>query len=121
MHRILPALDAPDCVLRLDAVTTAPSLCVLARNADASATSVRTHDTGHCARLPFLDYSGGNLGFMDTIKGWFGKAKGTAGDVADKAGDMAGDAMDKAKDVAGDIKDKFDGDDDKGEGGEGGS
>jgi len=55
---------------------------------------------------------------MDTIKGWFGKAKDSAGDMADKAGDLAGDAMDKAKDVAGDIKDKFDGDDDdKGEGG----
>ncbi|MDH3469851.1 MAG: hypothetical protein OEM94_00885 [Acidimicrobiia bacterium] len=55
---------------------------------------------------------------MDTIKGWFSSAKGSAGDMADKAGDMAGDAMDKAKDVAGDIKDKFDGDDDdKPEGG----
>ena len=55
---------------------------------------------------------------MDTIKGWFGKAKDSAGDMADKAGDLAGDAMDKAKDVAGDIKDKFDGDDDdKPEGG----
>lgn len=55
---------------------------------------------------------------MDTVKGWFGKAKDSAGDVANKAGDMAGGARDKAKDVAGDIKDKFDGDDDKkGEGG----
>ena len=52
------------------------------------------------------------MGFMDTLKKWFGSAKENVGDVADKAGDMAGDAMDKAKDVAGDIKDKFDGDDD---------
>lgn len=70
------------------------------------------------------------MGFMDTLKKWFGSAKENVGDVADKAGDMAGDAfdkakdmggdaMDKAKDVAGDIKDKFDGDDDepKAEGG----
>ena len=47
---------------------------------------------------------------MDTIKGWFSQAKDTAGDVADKAGDMAEGAWDKTKDVAGDIKDKFDGD-----------
>lgn len=58
---------------------------------------------------------------MDTLKKWFGSAKDTAGDVADKAGDMAGDAFDKAKDVAGDIKDKFDGDDDEGGGDEGAS
>ena len=69
------------------------------------------------------------MGLMDTIKGWFSSAKETAGDVADKtgdvagdawdktkdvagkAGDKAGDAWDKTKDVAGDIKDKFDGDD----------
>ena len=51
------------------------------------------------------------MGLMDTIKGWFSSAKETAGDVADKTGDVAGDAWDKTKDVAGDIKDKFDGDD----------
>ena len=44
MHRILPDLDFPGGVLRLDAVITAPSLCVLARNADASAISVLTYD-----------------------------------------------------------------------------
>ena len=43
------------------------------------------------------------MGFMDTLKKWFGSAKENVGEVADKAGDMAGDAFDKAKDVAGDI------------------
>ena len=62
------------------------------------------------------------MGFMDTLKKWFGSAKDNVGDVADKAGDMAGGAFDKAKDVAGDAvdkaKDMFDGDDDdKAEGG----
>jgi hypothetical protein len=47
MHRISPALDAPGCVLRLDAATAAPSLCVLARNADAWARSARIYDSGH--------------------------------------------------------------------------
>jgi len=77
------------------------------------------------------------MSFMDTVKGWFGKAKENAGEVADKAGDkaevawdktkdVAGDvagkagdaaekAWDKAKDVAGDIKDRFDRDEDEGE------
>jgi len=55
---------------------------------------------------------------MDTIKGWFSKAKDTAGDVAEKAGDAAEGAWDKTKDVAGDIKDKFDGDDEAAEGGD---
>jgi len=67
------------------------------------------------------------MGFMDTVKGWFSKGKGMAGEVAEKAegawdktkdvrekaGDMAESAWDKTKDVAGDIKDKFDGDDDE--------
>lgn len=79
------------------------------------------------------------MSFMDTVKGWFGKAKESAGGVADKAGDaaegawdktkdVAGDvaekagdvaekAWDKAKDVAGDIKDRFDGDEEEGEAG----
>jgi len=57
------------------------------------------------------------MGFMDTLKKWFGSAKENVGDMADKAGDMAGDAFDKAKDVAGDVKDKFDGKDDDAEGG----
>ena len=63
------------------------------------------------------------MGLMDTIKGWFGKAKDVAGDVgegigdvAEKVGDKAGDAFDVVKDKAGDVvetvKDKFDGDDD---------
>ena len=47
LHRISPALDTPGCVLRLDAVQTAPSLCVLARATDASARSARTYDSGH--------------------------------------------------------------------------
>ncbi len=62
------------------------------------------------------------MGLMDTIKSWFSKGKGMAGDVAGKAGDMVESAADKvgdvaeagwdkAKDVAEDIKDKFDGDD----------
>ena len=76
------------------------------------------------------------MGFMDTVKGWFGKAKEQAGEVGekakpmmekakdvaedvgekakpmmDKAGDMAEKAWEKTKDVAEDIKDKFDGDD----------
>jgi hypothetical protein len=61
---------------------------------------------------------------MDTVKGWFSKAKGSAGEMADKAGDVAEGAWDKTKDVAGDVaekakevaedvKDKFDGDDDE--------
>jgi ElaB/YqjD/DUF883 family membrane-anchored ribosome-binding protein len=53
---------------------------------------------------------------MDTIKGWFGTAKDTAGDVGESIGDKAGDAFDAVKDKAGDVvesvKDKFDGDDD---------
>ncbi len=64
------------------------------------------------------------MGFMDTVKGWFGKAKDVAGDVgetlgdvAEKAGDAAGDAFDAVKDKAGDVadavKDKFDGDDEE--------
>ena len=57
------------------------------------------------------------MGFMDTLKKWFGSARENVGEVADKAGDMAGDAFDKAKEVAGDIKDKFDGDDDQPEDG----
>ncbi len=63
------------------------------------------------------------MGLMDTIKGWFSKGKDTAGDVAEKSGDVAEGAWDKtkdvaakagdmAKDVAEDVKDKFDGDDD---------
>jgi len=63
------------------------------------------------------------MGLLDTIKGWFSKAKDVAGDVgetmgdvAEKAGDVAGDAFDTVKDKAGDVvesvKDKFDGDDD---------
>ena len=73
------------------------------------------------------------MSFMDTVKGWFSKAKDTAGDVAEKtggmaegawdkskgvagdvagkAGDVAEKAWDKTKDVAGGIKDKLDGDD----------
>ncbi len=56
------------------------------------------------------------MGLMDTIKGWFGMAKDTAGDVGESFGDKAGDAFDAVKDKAGDVvesvKDKFDGDDD---------
>ena len=56
------------------------------------------------------------MGLMDTIKGWFGTAKETAGDVGESIGDKAGDAFDAVKDKAGDVvegvKDKFDGDDD---------
>ena len=70
------------------------------------------------------------MGLMDTIKGWFGKAKDVAGDVgesmgdvADKVGDKAGGAFDAVKDKAGDVvegvKDKFDGDDDDDGGGQG--
>ena len=62
------------------------------------------------------------MGFMDKLKGMFGKAKDVAGDAVDtvqeaagdavdKVQDVAGDAVDKVKDVAEDIKDKFDGDD----------
>jgi len=36
--RVSPVLDVPGGVLRLDAVQTAPALCVLARNADATET-----------------------------------------------------------------------------------
>jgi ElaB/YqjD/DUF883 family membrane-anchored ribosome-binding protein len=72
------------------------------------------------------------MGLMDTIKGWFGKAKDVAGDVgetmgdvAEKAGDVAGDAFDSVKDKAGDVvdsvKDKFDGDDDDASEGSGGA
>ncbi|MEM7285058.1 MAG: CsbD family protein [Actinomycetota bacterium] len=64
------------------------------------------------------------MGFMDRIKGMFGKATDAAGDAVDKAKDVAGDAVDKVQDVAGDVvdkakdvvddvKDKFDGDDDE--------
>ena len=52
------------------------------------------------------------MGFMDTVKGWFSKAKGTAEDVAGKAGDKADVAWDKTKDVAGDVKESLDGYDD---------
>jgi len=51
------------------------------------------------------------MSFLDTVKGWFGTAKETAGDVAGKAGDATEGAWDKTKDVAGDIKDKLDRDD----------
>ena len=47
MYRISPALDAPGGVLRLDASSDAPSLCVLPRSADASAKSARTYDSEH--------------------------------------------------------------------------
>ena len=50
MHRISPAFDAPDCVLRLEAATAAPSLCVLVGNADAWPRSARTYDSEH--RVP---------------------------------------------------------------------
>lgn len=67
------------------------------------------------------------MGFMDKIKGMFGKATEAAGDAVDKAKDVAGDAVDKVQDVAGDVadkakdvvedvKDRFDGDDDAAEG-----
>ncbi len=63
------------------------------------------------------------MGFMDKIKGMFGKATDVAGDAVDKAKDVAGDAVDKVQDVAGDVaekakdvvedvKDRIDGDDD---------
>lgn len=51
------------------------------------------------------------MGFMDTVRGWFGTAKEGAGDVAGKAGGAAEGAWDKTKDVAGGVKDRFDGDD----------
>jgi len=62
------------------------------------------------------------MGFMDTLRKWFGAAKDKASDVADMAGDraggafekakdLAGDVADKAKDVVGDVKDRFDGGD----------
>ncbi len=50
MHRIAPALDAPGGILLLDVSTDAPSSCVLARNADDSAKSARTHDSEHWRR-----------------------------------------------------------------------
>ena len=40
------------------------------------------------------------MGFLDTMKGWFGKAKETAGDVAEKAAPVAEKAWDTTKDVA---------------------
>jgi hypothetical protein len=58
-----------------------------------------------------------DMGLMDTIKGWFSKAKESealdkAGDVAEKAWDKTKDvaetAWDKTKDVAEDVKDKVD-------------
>ena len=52
------------------------------------------------------------MSLMDTIKGFFGKAKDAAGDVADKAQDVAGDVVDKVQEVAGDVKDKVTGGDD---------
>lgn len=80
------------------------------------------------------------MGFMDRLKSFFGSAKGKAGDVAEKAGDVASDvaektgdvagaaaekakdvveaAVEKAKDVVEDVKDRFDGDDAEGNGGE---
>jgi len=53
------------------------------------------------------------MGFMDTLKKWFGGAKETAGGMAEKAKDVAGDVVEKAKDMAEDVKDRFDGDDDE--------
>ena len=52
MHRISPSVDIPGCVLRLNACTDAPSLLRLqckfwAMNANASAKSARTYDSGH--------------------------------------------------------------------------
>lgn len=66
------------------------------------------------------------MGFMDKIKGLFGKAtdvagdavdkaKDVGGDVVDKVQDVGGDVVDKAKDVVEDVKDRFDGDE-EGEG-----
>lgn len=46
------------------------------------------------------------MALLDTIKGFFGKAKDVAGDAVDKAQDVAGDAVDKVQDVAGDVVDK---------------
>lgn len=50
------------------------------------------------------------MGFMDTLKGWFGKAKTEAAELSekaapmvDKAKEMGGDAFEKVKDVAEDI------------------
>ncbi len=57
------------------------------------------------------------MGFMDTLKKWFGSAKETAGDLTEKAGDVAGEAWDKTKDVAGDVMDKVKGEDEE-EGGQ---
>ncbi|GMQ93835.1 MAG: hypothetical protein BMS9Abin12_1315 [Acidimicrobiia bacterium] len=51
MHRISPGHSVPGCVLRLDAVQIAPSVCLLANNADASGRSARTYDSGHYASL----------------------------------------------------------------------
>lgn len=64
------------------------------------------------------------MSFMDTLKGWFGKAKETAGEAMDKVEDIAedigekaapmvdkakesaGEAFGKAKEFAGEVKDK---------------
>ena len=53
------------------------------------------------------------MGFMDTLTGWFGKAKESASDLSEKAKpmvdktkDVAGDAWDKTKEVAGDVGEK---------------
>ena len=62
MRRISPAIDAPDGVLRLDGAWAAPSLCVLVRNADASARSARTHDPGHRS----LGGTGADVGGAET-------------------------------------------------------
>jgi hypothetical protein len=46
-HRISAVLDIPGCVLRPDAVQTAPAFCVLAKKADASSRSAGTSNLGH--------------------------------------------------------------------------
>jgi hypothetical protein len=58
------------------------------------------------------------MGFLDTLKKWFGSSKEKAEEVAPKAwektkdvaaktGDVAEKAWEKTKDVAGDLKDRF--------------
>jgi len=54
MYRISPGIAIPRSVLRLDASTDAPSLCVLARNADSSGRSARTYDSRIHARKLML-------------------------------------------------------------------
>ncbi len=57
------------------------------------------------------------MGFLDTIKGWFGMSEDAAGDVGESTADGAGDAFeavkDQAEDVVDSVKDKSDGDDDE--------